>query len=70
MKRDEKQALLAKSNDELRTQLRELEAKLVRTRQERRLQDKAEVDVKSAYKTRKTIKMIKAELRRRELAGE
>lgn len=70
MKRDDKQALLASSSTELHQKLREIEAQLVKARQERHLQDKSEVDVKRAYKLRKQVKMIKAELRRRELVEE
>lgn len=70
MKRDDKQALLALSTAELNQKLRELEAQLVKARQERHLQDKSEVDIKRAYKLRKQIKMIKAETHRRELVQE
>ncbi len=67
MKRDKKQELLALATGELQQRLNTLQATLVRARQERRLQDRKEVDVKSAYKTQQEIKMIKAELSRREI---
>ncbi len=65
MKRDQKQELLALSTDELQKKLRELQGTLIRARQERRLQNQ-EIDVKAAYKTQQTIKMIKAEISRRQ----
>ena len=66
MKRDDRQALLAWSRG-LNKKLRELEIELIRARQERLLQDRTQVDMKHAYKVRKQMKMIKAELRRRDL---
>ncbi|MCD8484428.1 hypothetical protein LRY65_01020 [Candidatus Woesebacteria bacterium] len=66
MKRDQKQELLALSTEELQKRLRELQGTLIRARQERRLQDRTEVDVRAAYKTQQTIKMIKAEMSSRE----
>lgn len=67
MKRDKKQELLALATGEMQQRLNELQATLVRARQERRLQDRKEVDVRAAYKTQQEIKMIKTELRRREI---
>lgn len=70
MKRTDKQALLAESTQVLQQKAVELQAELVRARQERFMQDKTTVDTKHAYKTRKQIKMIRAELTRRELEAE
>jgi len=67
MKRDQKQELLQLTVAELKVKLQQLQADLIRNRQERRLQDRAEIDVKAAYKTQQVIKMIKTELRRREI---
>jgi hypothetical protein len=67
MKRNDRQALLAQNQEELTKKLRELEVELIQARQERLLQDRSQVDIKRAYKVRKQIKMIKAELRRRDL---
>lgn len=67
MKRDQKQELLTLTVAELKVKLQQLQADLIRNRQERRLQDRAEIDVKAAYKTQQVIKMIKTELRRREI---
>ncbi len=66
MKREDRQALLALGQPELRTKLFDLQSELIRARQERLLQDRTQVDIKHAYKVRKQIKMIKAELRRRD----
>lgn len=67
MKREDRQALLSLTKEDLNKKLRELEVELIRARQERLLQDRTQVDIKRAYKVRKQIKMIKAELRRRDL---
>lgn len=67
MKKTDRQALLALSQEEMNKKLRELQVELIRARQERLLQDRTKVDIKKAYKARKQIKLIKAELRRREL---
>lgn len=70
MKKDERQKLLGLSVAELRTKISELAREMLVARQEKRLQDKSQVDVKKPYKLRKQIKMIKAELTARELRGE
>lgn len=67
MKRTDIQELLSKSTPELQEKVAELQAELVKARQERFMQDKTDVDVKRAYKVRKQIKMVKAELTRREI---
>lgn len=67
MKKNDKQELFALETPQLVAKLRELEAELVKARQERHLQDKKEIDIKRAYRLRKTIKLIKAEMRQREL---
>ena len=67
MKRDDRQALLSLGLEDLNQKLRELEVELIKARQERLLQDRSQVDIKRAYKVRKQMKMIKAELRRRDL---
>lgn len=69
MKRDDKKKLLAGSQEELQKTLRDLQAQLIKARQEKFLQDRTQVDIRMAYKLRDQIKMIKTELRRRELAG-
>lgn len=66
MKRDAKQALLAQPTQELRQQLPKTAAELVQAMQERHLQNRAGVDTKRAYKLRKQLKTIKAELTRRQ----
>jgi hypothetical protein len=67
MKRDDRQALLSLSREDLLKKLRELAIQLIRARQEKLLQDRSQVDIKRAYKIRKQIKMIKAQLRSQEL---
>lgn len=67
MKRDDKVKLLALSLEELKKKTAELELEMLRARQERQLQDKKVVDVKASAKFAAQIKMIKAEIRRREL---
>jgi hypothetical protein len=69
MKRDDKKKLLSGSQEELQKSLRDLQAQLIKARQEKFLQDRTQVDIRMAYKLRDQIKMIKTELRRRELAG-
>jgi len=69
MKRDERQKLLALSTGEARAKIQEINKDILLARQEKRLQDKTQVDLKRAYKLRKQAKMIKAELTRREIAG-
>jgi hypothetical protein len=68
MKREDRQALLTLGQEAMETKLHDLQSELIRARQERLLQDRSQVDIKHAYKVRKQIKMIKAELRRREFA--
>lgn len=68
MKRDDKKALLALPEEQLRTKVRELGVDLLKARQERYVQDRSEVNVKRGFVLREQIKMIKSELRRRELA--
>ena len=51
MKKNDRQALLALSQDEMNKKLRELQVELIRARQERLLQDRTKVDIKKAYKT-------------------
>lgn len=67
MKRDERQKILALSVEELKKKISELELEVMLARQERRLQDKKVTDIKRPAKLRSQIKLIKAELRRREL---
>ena len=69
MKRDEKKKLLASSQEELQKTLRDLQAQLIKARQEKYLQDRTQVDIRLGYKLQDQIKMIKTEMRRRELAG-
>ncbi len=69
MKRDDRQKTLALSVGELNAKLKEVNKEIVLARQEKRLQDKTQVDLKRAYKLRKEAKMIKAELTRREIQG-
>jgi len=68
MKRDDKQALLSLDNAQLNKKLAELAKEFIKARQERLLQDKSQTNVRQAYSLRKQMKMIKAELRRRELS--
>lgn len=69
MKRDDKKKLLASSQEELQKTLRDLQAQLIKARQEKYLQDRTQVDIRLGYKLQDQIKMIKTEMRRRELAG-
>lgn len=69
MKRDDKKKLLSSSQVELQKKLQELQAQLIKARQEKYLQDRTQVDIRLAYKLRIQIKMIKTELHHRELAG-
>jgi uncharacterized protein involved in exopolysaccharide biosynthesis len=68
MKRDDKQTLLSLDNAQLNKKLAELAKEFIKARQERLLQDKSQTNVRQAYSLRKQMKMIKAELRRRELS--
>lgn len=70
MKKDERQKLLSLSGEELRAKITELSKGMLVARQEKRLQDRTQVDLKTSYKLRKQIKMIKAELTARILTGQ
>jgi hypothetical protein len=65
MKRDDKQNFLKLDVKALNTKLIELAKEISVARQNGSLQDKTKVDVKIAYKLRKQMKLIKAELTRR-----
>lgn len=70
MKRNDKTTLLAKSSPEMLTHLSQQDAELIKAMQERNLPNRTGADVKRAARIRAEIKMIKAELRRRELQPE
>ncbi len=70
MKKDERQKLLSLSSEELRQKIGELTKGILVARQEKRLQDKTQIDLRTAYKLRKQVKMIKAELTARLLTGQ
>ena len=67
MKSNDRKQLLGSAVEDLQKKLQELQVQLVKASQERYLQDRTQLDVKQAYKLRKQIKLIKTELRRREL---
>lgn len=67
MKRDAKKALLQMSVADLQKKIHEMTLELIRSRQERLLQDRSTVNVRAPYHTRKQIALMKAELSRREL---
>jgi hypothetical protein len=67
MKRDERQKLLALTAEEMKKKIADLELEIMLARQDRRLQDKKVTDVKRPAKLMAQIKMLKAEIRRRQL---
>lgn len=70
MKRNDKTQLLAQSSQELRDTFAKREVELLKAMQERNLPNRAGADVKKANRIRTEIKMIKTELRKRELQAE
>jgi hypothetical protein len=66
MKRNDKSSLLAAATAELNQKLHELDVELIKAMQERNQPNKAGANVKKASHIRRTMKMIKSELTRRE----
>lgn len=67
MKRNDITKLLSQSTQELMTALKTQSDELIRAMQERNLPNRTGQDVKRASRIRTEMKMIKAELSRREL---